>query len=315
MGDTRHRALRAESARCRQVGRAAACALVDGLDHFVGGAREVAHLQAARSHVPFTAAFTAWRTPPKFCVMFEATPRLRRRPHLDDDHSAQASPRDGWGRRSTNITRPAQDPRISHPATMNGAPSSPARINPGRDPEFWPEPIAAHRRRRVAAAYHRRSRHITGLAAHGDARTARHLDGHAHRRVDAARAPRRAAPPAATARSGRRPPPPRRRRRGSRRAPGGRRCGCSHAPRCDSASTLSRRRRALGGAISERRAAPLRRSYASRGPRAATLARLVAADVPPIDALDDFVRRKDSARTGCARRSATTSSGCSTSTI
>ena len=52
----------------------------------------------------------------------------------------------------------------------------------------------------------------------------------------------------------------------------------------------------LGGAISERHehraAAPLVRLARPSSSRERMKARLVAADVPPIDALDDFVRRK-----------------------
>ena len=53
----------------------------------------------------------------------------------------------------------------------------------------------------------------------------------------------------------------------------------------------------LGGAISERlhehrAAAPLVRLARPSSSRERLKARLVAADVPPIDALDDFVRRK-----------------------
>ena len=230
------------------------------------------------------------------------------RPHLDDENndSAQASPRDGWGRRSTNITRPAQEPTDLTPrnyerrAVITG--TQLAAFNPGRDPEFWLERAspridgdASPRHITVGrdtspdsprTVMHGRRSVLTGMRTGestprvllGEYSTAGGDTALEERAAAAAAAP---APAWQPARAGR--PPVRLLARGA-------------VPplRLDSVVAPAP---PLGGAISERlhehrAAAPLVRLARPSSSRERLKARLVAADVEPIDALDDFVRRK-----------------------
>ena len=215
------------------------------------------------------------------------------RPHLDDDPSAQASPRDGYGRRSTNITQPAQLAQNALPdgysprkiiADYSTSSAGPPRVfdrravitgtqlaahNPGRDPEYWVE--------RGSPRVQMGEYHIAGGGAQLEERAAA-----------AAAAP---APAWVPAQAGRPPP-----------VVGVPRWSRPLAPppvpalRLDSVVPPAP---PLGGAISERMhrrrddygGAPLVH-VARPSTRQQLKARLIAPEVEPVDALDEWIKRR-----------------------